>query len=169
MPPTVTLHPATVADKPVLRRLMELYQYDFSEFEETDLDEHGCFGYAYLDFYWTEPDRHPFLIRVHERLAGFALVNRHAYVEGTDQALAEFFVVRRYRRLGVGRAAAVAVFDRFSGTWEVHVSAANAPAHAFWRAAIKGYIGTEPEPLRRAEWEGVVFQFQSQAARPSRQ
>lgn len=32
---------ATIEDKPVLRRLLELYLYDFSQFDGSDVDEHG--------------------------------------------------------------------------------------------------------------------------------
>jgi predicted acetyltransferase len=158
---TVSLHDASLADKPVLRRLLELYQHDFSEFEPADLDEHGLFGYRYLDQYWTEPGRHPFLIHARGKLAGFALVNEHAYLAKTDHALAEFFVVRRYRGRGVGRAAATAVFERLPGVWEVPVSDANEAGRAFWRAVIGSYTGTTPEPLRAPGWDGVIFQFMS--------
>jgi hypothetical protein len=44
---------ATVDDKPVVRRLLELYSHDFSEFTGTDVDAHGRFGYPDLDLYWT--------------------------------------------------------------------------------------------------------------------
>ena len=158
---TVTLYTATLEDKAILHRLMQFYQYDFSEVELTDLDEHGLFAYRYLDRYWTEPERYPFLIRVDGHLAGFALVNTHTYLDGTDHSLAEFFVVRRYRRCGVGRIAAIEVFSRFSGVWEVHVSEANHAAQSFWRTVVASYSGTEPEVHRVSRWEGPVFQFSS--------
>src|SRR2546428_3149200 len=47
--------------RPVLRRLVELYLYDFSEFDGADVGPHGEYGYRYLDHYWTDPDRHAFL------------------------------------------------------------------------------------------------------------
>jgi hypothetical protein len=53
----VEVVPAEVGDKGVVRRLMELYQYDFSEIVRGDVDVHGEFGYRYLDHYWTEADR----------------------------------------------------------------------------------------------------------------
>lgn len=46
---------ATVDDKPVVRRLLELYLHDFSEFSGQDLNDHGEYGYRYLDHYWTDP------------------------------------------------------------------------------------------------------------------
>ena len=58
----VELVEATYDQKPVLRKLMEFYQYDFSEYEHTDVNAHGEFGYKYLDNYWTEPDRTPLFV-----------------------------------------------------------------------------------------------------------
>lgn len=64
----VTLdHPVAYDNKDVLRRLLELYLYDFSEFDGRDLGPHVTYGYPYRDHYWTEPDRFPFFIRGGDR------------------------------------------------------------------------------------------------------
>ena len=73
---------AEEADKPVLRRLIELYRYDFSEFDGRDLDVHGEFGYRYLDNYWNDAERHPFLFKVGGRWAGFALLRSGSPSDG---------------------------------------------------------------------------------------
>ena len=122
---------ATVDDKPVLRRLLELYLHDFSELTDADVDAHGRFGYPYLDLYWTEPERRPFLFRVAGRWAGFALVRT-----GVPHDMAEFFVLRKYRGSGVALQAAQALFAMFPGEWQVRQMAANTRASAFWRRAI---------------------------------
>lgn len=74
----VELVPAGEPDRAVLRRLLELYRYDVSEFNGADVDQHGEFGYRYLDHYWTEEDRAAFLLRADGHWAGFALVRRTA-------------------------------------------------------------------------------------------
>ena len=38
---TVELVRAPLSDKAVLRRLLQLYRYDFSEWNGDDVDEHG--------------------------------------------------------------------------------------------------------------------------------
>ena len=144
---------AAIDDKPILRQLLELYQYDFSEFEGTDVGPHGVYGYRYLDHYWTEPDRHPYLIRVDSRLAGFALVNRHAASGEDRRSLAEFFVMRKYRGRGVGEFAATRVFDLWPGKWEVAQVASHPGSSAFWRKVIRRYTRGEFEE-RQAEWGG---------------
>jgi predicted acetyltransferase len=118
--------------RPVLRRLVELYLYDFSEFDGADVDAGGEYGYRYLDLYWTEAGRHAFLFQVDGHWAGFALVRDVPPFE-----MAEFFVMRKYRRRGVGRRAAAELFRRFPGRWSVREEAANAGSIAFWRKAIQ--------------------------------
>ena len=138
---------AAIAEKSVLSRLLELYQHDFSEYVDADVDAHGRYGYQYLDHYWTEPDRHPFLFRVDGRWAGFALVRA-----GTPHDMAEFFVMRKYRRLGVGVQAARALFARFPGEWQVRQVKQNGAATIFWREAIPvGFEegATESGPVQR--------------------
>ena len=127
----VEVESVSYSDKEVLRRLMEFYVYDYSEYMGWDVDVHGVFGYRHLDHYWTDPDRHPFFIRVDGHFAGFALV-----VSGAPHDVAEFFVMRKYRRAGVGREAARALFRFFPGSWEVRQLEANTAGSAFWRSAI---------------------------------
>lgn len=57
---------------------------------------------------------------------------------GVPNQMAEFFVVRKHRRSGVGRSAAAECFRRFPGRWQIHEIAANEAAIAFWRAVIPG-------------------------------
>ncbi len=56
---------------------MQLYLYDFTEFTGDDIDNNGFYPYVYLDRYWDEPGRFPFLIQVDEKVAGFVLIRPH--------------------------------------------------------------------------------------------
>ncbi len=137
----IQINEATLDEKPILRQLLELYEYDFSEFERTDVGPHGIYGYRYLDHYWTEPDCHPYLIRVDGQLAGFVLVNRHGASGQARWSLAEFFVMRKYRKQGVGEFAATFVFNLWPGEWEVSQAASHPGSTAFWRKVIGRYTG----------------------------
>ncbi len=117
----------------IVRRLLEFNAYEFSRFNGADLDGHGTFGYTYLDDYWTEPGRHPLLIEADGQLAGLALVRP---VEDGRRAVAEFLVLPKYRRLGVGTTAARAVFAMYPGDWLIREVPGNHDAVAFWRHAI---------------------------------
>lgn len=132
---------ASPADRSRLANLLELYLYDFSAFDDAELGADGRYGYTYLDRYWTEPGRYAFLIQIDGWLAGFALVRTVEADENPLRSIAEFFVLRKYRRLGVGRTAAQRIFDLFPGHWQVNQEAANLPAQAFWRRVIGEYTG----------------------------
>ena len=127
--------------KPVLHHLMQLYLHDSSEFTGDDTGQDGLFAYRYFDEYWQESERFPFLIYCDAKLAGFVLINSHTFVlkEGAGRSIAEFFVMRKYRRRGVGREAAFRIFDRFPGRWEVRENAANVVGHQFWSSIIAEY------------------------------
>jgi predicted acetyltransferase len=142
----ITIDPAALDERATLVNLLQLYFYDFSEIIEDDdgeVDGRGRFpDYRYLDAYFDDPDRFPFLFRVDGRLAGCALVRRLAGPgDEPSWSMAEFFVLRRYRRRGVGRAAARDLFDRFPGRWEVGELHANTAAIRFWRRVIGEYTG----------------------------
>ena len=50
-------------DRTVIRRLLQLYHYDFSEFDGSDVNPHGEYLHRYFDEYWTDSDRKAFLFR----------------------------------------------------------------------------------------------------------
>ncbi len=161
----IEVREAGLEDKPILRQLLELYQYDMSEYDGADLGPHGLYGYRHLDHYWTEPDRHPYLISVEGRPAGFILVNRHT-VGGEDRwSVAEFFVLKKYRGQGVGEYAATTVFGLWPGPWQVAQLAAHPDSHAFWRKVIGRYTQGRYEE-RQAEADshfGPIQQFDNSA------
>ncbi|MEH2380733.1 MAG: GNAT family N-acetyltransferase [Nostoc sp.] len=152
---------ASIDDKPLIQQMMELYQYDFSEFENKHLNEHGYFGYPYLDYYWVESDRYPFIVRVGGKLAGFVLVNQYTYIPGSQYSIAEFFILRRYRQQGIGKNVAFQIFDRFCGKWEIHQLTTNVVARKFWRRVIGEYTaGKFTETVMEIDdWRGTVHCF----------
>jgi predicted acetyltransferase len=162
----IELIEAQLADKAVLRHLMELYGYDFSEFDGDDVNEHGLFDYKRLDHYWTEPGRHPYLIRVDGNWAGFALVDEYSHFPANTEptrAIAEFFVMRKYRRRGLGTRMARELFIRFPGRWEIAEMRQNLDAQAFWRRVIGEFTGGrfEEHQLDNEHWRGPVQVFES--------
>ena len=164
----VEVIPASPEQGPVLANMLELYAHDFSEFVDLKLGADGRFGYEHLPLYWSEPGRHPFLIKAGGQLAGFALVRRGSEVSDDADVwdLTEFFVLRGFRRLGVGTKAAHEVWRRLPGRWEVRVMERNRKARAFWARAVSGFVGeaVEPTPL---DVDGVgwhVFSFESEAS-----
>jgi predicted acetyltransferase len=164
------ISPASIQEKIVLQNLMQLYLYDFSEIDGDDVDDSGRFTYGFLDLYWIEPERHPFLIRVDGKLAGFALVRQANPLAGeapetgeTCMHMAEFFILRKYRHQGIGARAAWELFDRLPGRWEVFEIIENTAAQEFWRKAIGEYTGGDYREyfLDNEQWHGPVQVFEA--------
>ncbi|MGP5127330.1 GNAT family N-acetyltransferase [Brachybacterium tyrofermentans] len=127
----LTVSQASAADFELLGRLLQLYLYDFSEHAGYDVDEHGCYQYAWLDSYRDDPDRYAYVLRMGDHPAGFALVRC-----GDSSSMAEFFVLRKYRRAGIGVRAVQQILRRHPGRWTVSQLGTNQPATVFWRRAI---------------------------------
>jgi predicted acetyltransferase len=157
--------PAAPEQEPILANLLELYAHDFSEFRDLALGVDGRFGYRDLPLYWREPGRHPFLVRMDGKLVGLALVKRGSEISGSETVwdMAEFFVVRGYRRRGIGTEIAHEVWRQFPGLWEVRVMQSNHSAHHFWERAITLFAGEAIHSVRvekRGEcWH--LFSFES--------
>jgi predicted acetyltransferase len=161
----VTLERAAARAVPILRRLMQLYLYDLGTIDGWDISSDGRFGNARsIERFWTQRGRRAFFIRVGRVLAGFALIHNRAHFAGAGtHEISEFFVLRKYRRQGVGRRAATRLFDMFPGSWEVAELASNVGAQAFWREVIAGYTNGNFEDTERAhdDWRGRVQLFRA--------
>jgi predicted acetyltransferase len=159
----IEVTPASVNERPILRHLMELYQYDFSEYDNADVSPMGLFDYPYLDHYWVEPERTPFLVRVNGNLAGFVLVARFNYLTGLKDTwvMAEFFILRKYRRKGIGEHVARFIFDQFPGAWQVGQIYENKSATTFWRNVINRYTqgDFQERELNNENWRGPIQIF----------
>lgn len=158
---------AGIEEKGALENLFQLYVHDFSEFwagkPQGELNDDGRFGPYPMDACWAEPDNIPLLLRVDGRLAGFALINRTSHSGGElDRNMAEFFVVRKHRRSGLGMYAAQVIFSRYPGRWEAAVARANTPALAFWRRAVTTHpdlIEADEVDVSDDHWNGPVLRF----------
>ena len=159
----LSFHLAASHERGLLENLAQFYSYDFSEVLEMHVGEDGRFGGVDLTPYWVDEWKHPFLLRVDDKLAGFALISERSKITGKSGVfdMTEFFVLRRFRRHGVGRAAAFAAFDRFAGPWEVRQREENSSATAFWRRTIDEYTRGNYEETRwvRPQWSEIVQTF----------
>lgn len=164
----VEIIPALPEQEPILANLLELYAHDFSEFIDLKLGSDGRFGYRQLPLYWRESNRYPFLITVNDDLAGFVFAQRGSQISGDEDIwdMAEFFIVRGHRRLGVGMKVAHEIWKKFPGAWEVRVSDQNQRAKRFWSRAIEEFLGEPIKPMAFEKdgkgWQ--VFSFESKRA-----
>jgi predicted acetyltransferase len=156
-----------VTEKEILRNLMEKYDYEFSQYDNRDVNQLGLYGYDYFDVYWTEKGRQPFFIKVNNCLAGFVMVGDYMEVfKDAQYSMCEFFVMYKYRRKGVGSYAVQETFKKFPGVWELKFHPNNRISAEFWRKLIYTYAHGEvvkitDSPL--AEYDdgtyGEVYKF----------
>jgi predicted acetyltransferase len=107
-----------------LTNVYPFYLHDLSEFDDHyyTLNERGLWEPDYLPSWLKEDMDHPLIICESGRRVGFALVNEapSPYIApGIRFRLSEFFVLRKYRRCGIGRGAALALFEQFRGKWQL--------------------------------------------------
>ena len=92
--------------------------------------------------YWFgDPRVHPLIILKDADPVGFAMVARGAgkpVQPPVDYRMAEFFVARTCRRLGIGQSAVQLILSRFAGRWEISCLN-NAAAVSFWRRVVTRY------------------------------
>lgn len=151
--PAIHIADASLDEKPVIANLIQLYLYDMTESMPFPVGVDGRFEYGFLDRFW----RFPYLIYSGDELAGFALVIGECPLTGRQPCwfMAEFFVLKAYRRGGVGRAALAAIIDRHPGDWHIGVPLANQPAQAFWGRALSPHA---PQ-VSRITFEGDDWQL----------
>ncbi len=167
-PTTIELVQAGPEQGPILSNLLELYAHDFSEFHELQIGADGRFGYRSLPLYWSEPGRYAFLVKVNGELSGLVFVRRGSEISGDPffWDMAEFFVLRGWRRRRVGTQVAHEVWRRFPGTWEVRVMQSNLPAQHFWMRAIGAFTGKTIAPVvvEKGGERWQLFAFRSEQA-----
>ncbi|OKP86134.1 hypothetical protein A3842_06985 [Paenibacillus sp. P3E] len=173
---------ATGKEAYIIKNLYPLYLHDLSgHYGLSDgpvLNEHGIFEdtpgirtlaeqYDVQNIWWEKPGcLHPFLIRADGQPAGFALVATPPHcAAGVDYFMNDFFVLQPYRGQGYAQQAAVQVFERFHGVWELFTNPAekNITGQKFWRKTVSGYTGGNYEEHAGATFDGhkLVFRFKN--------
>ena len=105
-------------------------------------------------FQWFgDPNSFPLVILSSSEPVGFALIVRcstgmraerssRAVAQpraASDYRMAEFFITRARRRLGIGATAVRLIFSRFTGRWEITEYLRNPNAVNFWRRVVASY------------------------------
>ncbi|MNO39117.1 hypothetical protein D3C76_292370 [compost metagenome] len=105
----------------LVRNLYQFYAYESSDWEQEDVEVDGRF-YIHDDHlarYWQEPDWSAHLILVDGFIAGFVLIERSELPGLEALELADLFILKKYRRQGIGRALATQVLLSGDDAWLV--------------------------------------------------
>lgn len=121
----VALRDVTIDDRLELERLLAEYLFEFDGRTEP---------YPYLDAYWTEAERLPFLIEADDETVGICLIR----IRDGGWSIAEFAVTPAHRGDGIGRAAVELLAERARAGGAEHLEAKihpdNEQAFGFWSA-----------------------------------
>jgi [ribosomal protein S5]-alanine N-acetyltransferase len=168
---SLELIPATLKDYPTIQNMGRFYVYDMTEYmgdeEEWKLPENGLFECIDFKKYWDQPNTFPFILRQNKEIAGFVIIDKKGSDEQVDFNMAQFFILRKFKKKGIGRAVAYHCFNQFFGIWEVMVMPKNEGAYNFWKRVIMTYTNghfqeyfKEIKHLENAEKK--IFRFKSQ-------
>lgn len=163
---SLTIVRAARGDSALLQNLFQLYTHDFSEFwagsPRGELKADGRYTDYPLAPFFERPHWSAWLLKAGAAPAGFALINDAAHSGlPARRSMAEFFVVRKHRGQGAGRAAAQKLIGSEPGGWEIAVARANTGALAFWRKVASACAAGPVEELdiRSPDWNGPVLRF----------
>jgi predicted acetyltransferase len=161
----ITIRRVGRRDASIVRRLVQLYIYDLVG-ERWGVEADGTYAPApWHRAFWRRDDRERFIVRVRGRPAGFALVRELTAADGRPaREMAEFFVLRTYRRHGIGTRVARALFARFPGPWQLSVLTWNVAARPFWRDVIRRVaVGrVVRRPRRQGGLTSIVWSFETE-------
>ena len=152
------LRKAADSERPSVEHLIQLYLYDMASEHPWPLGPDGRYGYDFLDRFW----QYPYLLYADGELAGFALLIRGCPVTGRDDCwfMAEFFVLRPYRRRGLGAEATRRLLASHAGAWHVAVLQSNRSALAFWGRVLSEHTPeVMPTTFDGSDW--LVHAFHS--------
>ncbi|WP_437882577.1 GNAT family N-acetyltransferase [Pseudomonas sp. LRF_L74] len=134
----IELVPTCAEQSPLIRNLYQFYAYESSDWEQEDVDLDGRFYIhdPHLQRYWQEPDWSAQLILVDGFIAGFLLIERNQEPSVDALEFADLFVLRKYRRKGIGSAILRQVITG-GGRWLVSFYEQDPLASAFCRRVLE--------------------------------
>lgn len=103
---SIELIPASAEQLPLIRNLYQFYAYESSGWEQEDVEVDGRFYVhePHLQRYWQDAGWSAGLILVDGFIAGFLLLEACEDQRLADMEFADLFLLKKYRRLGIGRA-----------------------------------------------------------------
>ncbi len=130
-------------EKDILYRLLQYSLFEESENDLNEMNDEGLFEYKYFDAYFTDKERKAYFIKekISGKLLGFALINTYVRICNRGHSIAEYMILPKYRRNKIGKRAALEIFEKYDGDWEVEPSFGSQKAYLFWKNTIEEYCG----------------------------
>ena len=117
-----------------------------------------------LSDYWNKPEHFSYLIFVDNEVVGFSLIRRYPDVLGVFD-IGQFFVLRRFKRQGVGERAFELTVKKHPGKWLTRVLPGNVGAVKLWRQVIgkvsTEHVTTSQENYRENKMEVICYNVEA--------
>ncbi|WP_342422852.1 hypothetical protein [Paenibacillus sp. FSL E2-0178] len=168
----------------IIKNMYPLYLHDLSGHyglvEGHTPNRHGIFEddddcrtladqFEVQNIWWEKPGiLYPFLIMVNSLPAGFALIATPPHcAQGVNYFVNDFFLLQPFRGNGIAEQAAVEVFERFRGEWELFTNPAarNITGQKFWRKTVSRYTQGQYTERTGETFDGnmLAFRFNNRA------
>lgn len=136
-PTEVQLERVTESTRQTLWNLLQYMLFETSPSGNNVANEDGSFDYKYFDNYFTDDNRDAYIVKSKTgELVGFVMINQYLQKAKTGHSIAEFLVLPRFRRNGVGSEVAKRCFAMYPGNWEVGPADGSDSAYKFWKKVI---------------------------------
>ena len=149
--------------KSFFEHLLQLYEYEFSDITKLEVNRQGLFTNVELQKHLDEGSCRPYLMQYQGKWAGLAVVNLKSYLNDDPHVkdIAEFFLMKLYRKRRIGLLMASHLFDLFPGKWEVRQFPEATEARAFWLRVISHYTNQhfKDEFIDHSRWKGHIQTF----------
>lgn len=134
-------------EREILFRLLQYSLFEESENDLNEMNENALFDYSYFDNYFTDDDRDAYFIIENQtnKLLGFVMVNEHVQMCYKGHSIAEFLIIPKYRKRGIGKKVAFEIFDKYLGNWEIKPSFNSVKAYSFWKKTVVDYTNNNFE------------------------
>ena len=139
LPMSLQLIATTAEQLPLIRNLYQFYAYESSDWEQEDVEVDGRFYVhdPYLALYWQRPDWSAQLILLDGFIAGFLLIERSEIAGVEALEFADLFLLKKYRRQGIGRALVEQVILASQQPWVVSFYPQDPLAVPFWQTLLR--------------------------------
>lgn len=126
--------------KEEMRNYLNEYLIELKEFDDTiKFNKKGEPIYKYFDDYFIDKDRYPIYFIIDNNIAGIALVRELEI----GYEIAEFYVLKEYRKEGNSLIFIKMIFDLFDGDFSFSTRLENKIAIKFWDKVSSEYHDVE--------------------------
>ena len=148
------LKKASLEDRKLLGRLMQLYLHDLCLYFPLEIANDGIYYYDDFDEYFSM-NRLAYLFYDNDKIVGFCLID----ISDELNSFQEMFILNNYKHRGYGREAVCKIFDMYPGAWIVKAVPNSRIAEEFWDTVISLYTNNNYILEHTGKYNRAEFSF----------